>query len=405
MRALPAVHVKSMGPCNYDPDNFSFAGDAIQQAKCLLRRVEKWAKLGNTLSSVPPILADRLGRDTGLPDRSALAALLAELPLDRRLGEHLFDPISRANDNDSEAPLAKYFVIHDTSWPKFISFPADLDLDPRINNLAHFQCGDSFEVSHVFINRRGDVLVGHDLSEPWRSTKFERALSLGGKLKGLFLHVELVQPRMGWRNDILAPNPGFTAIQYDRLALIYALASARAGQWLIPAFHAVIDSDIPDGHDDPQNFDLESFARSLEVLLDRLSGTAAPSVLLVANDLPEGGALWWTSSVTLMPWTSSPLMDQTTYPFVLRLTRELTTAPQWHLSAFPVHHSIPSLNTDHPAVRRHASIPSRPAAIFARFPRMLHERATPDSEAAYFPLARPVPLPRSPTAKRRLATW
>jgi hypothetical protein len=60
-----------------------------------------------------------------------------------------------------------------------------------------------------------------------------------------------------------------------------ALARARAGQWLIPAFHAVIDGDIRGGHDDPQNFDLESFAHSLEKLLDRLSSTGEPSILLV----------------------------------------------------------------------------------------------------------------------------
>jgi hypothetical protein len=104
------------------------------------------------------------------------------------------------------------------------------------------------------------------------------------RLLPLLLHVEFIQPRRGApghrRNDIAAPTPGFTAVQYDRLALVYMLASVRAGQWLIPAFHAVIDSDIRGGHDDPQNFDLDAFAHSLEMLLDRLSRTEEPGVLL-----------------------------------------------------------------------------------------------------------------------------
>ncbi|WP_420737775.1 hypothetical protein [Bradyrhizobium japonicum] len=287
-RPLPAIVVTSMGPCKYDRDTFSFAGDPVEQAKCLLRPVAKWAKLGPKLSSLPPVLAARVGRASGLPDRSALAALLTVLQLDRRLGEGLLHPISRARDNDPDAPAAKYFIIHDTSGPKLRSFPADIDRNRRINNLARFQCSDSFEVAHVIANRRGDLFVGHDLSVPWRSTKFERALNFGGELKGLFLHVELIQPR-GGRHNILAPNPGFAAIQYDRLALVYTLASVRAGQWLIPAFHAVIDYDIFNGHDDPQNFDLESFAHSLEMLLDQLSqDKAAPlkSILSPLTPLP-----------------------------------------------------------------------------------------------------------------------
>ena len=57
--------------------------------------------------------------------------------------------------------------------------------------------------------------------------------------------------------------PGFTAAQYDRLALLYILASVRGGRWLIPGFHAVIDSGIPDAHDDPQNFDMAAWEAAL----------------------------------------------------------------------------------------------------------------------------------------------
>jgi hypothetical protein len=283
-RPLPAIVVTTMGPCNFDPDTFSFAGEPARQAACLVRPVATWAKLGPVLSNLPPVFADRIGHASGLPDRTALAALLTALRLDGRLGNGLLDPISRANDNDPLAPAAKYLVIHDTSGPKLGSWPANLDEDRKINNLERFRCSDSFAIAHVIVNRGGDLFVGHDFSVPWRSTKFERALNFGLALKGLFLHVEFIQPRRGGhghgRNDTVAPNPGLTAAQYDRLALVYTLASVRAGQWLIPAFHAVLDADIRGGHDDPQNFDLESFAHSLEMLLDQLSRTERPLVQL-----------------------------------------------------------------------------------------------------------------------------
>ena len=48
------------------------------------------------------------------------------------------------------------------------------------------------------------------------------------------------------------------------------IASVRAEHWLVPAFHAALDADIPNGHDDPLNFDVESFAGGLEKLIATL---------------------------------------------------------------------------------------------------------------------------------------
>ena len=67
--------------------------------------------------------------------------------------------------------------------------------------------------------------------------------------------------------DAIAPQPGFTPAQYERLALIYTVASLRAGTWLIPGFHAAIDEGISDAHDDPQHFDLTAFDGALQALL------------------------------------------------------------------------------------------------------------------------------------------
>ena len=275
-RPLPSVVLRTMGPCNFDVETLSFAGSSVQQAACLIRPVKRWAHLGRPLENLPEVLADRVGRSEALPNRASLAALIAETGLAPQFSDSLDGQVSRAHDGDPFSPMARYFVVHDTSGPKLGSFPANLDDNARINNLARFRCSDSFELAHAVINRRGGVFSGHDFGVPWRSTKFERALFFGNALKGLFLHVEMIQPRRRGpghhANDIAAPNPGFTGAQYGRLALLYTIASVRAGRWLIPAFHAVIDGDVRGGHDDPQNFDLSAFAHALEGILERLAG-------------------------------------------------------------------------------------------------------------------------------------
>ena len=58
----------------------------------------------------------------------------------------------------------------------------------------------------------------------------------------------------------------------------------HAGAWLIPAFHATIDGGVRNGHDDPQNFELASFAQSLEELLRRFEKADEPVVSEVTPD-------------------------------------------------------------------------------------------------------------------------
>jgi hypothetical protein len=275
-RPRSPIVLKDMGPCDFDAERASFAGDPAQQAACLLRSTSL-ARLGPPLEHIPDTLASRMGQTAGLPDRDALAALLVELDLAWDFAAFLWQPVTRARDNDPTAPAARYLVIHDTSGPNLGGrpWPPDLDANPKINNLARFRCSDNWELSHVVINRSGAMLLGHDFAVPWRATKFERAAAFGTALKGLFLHVEMIQPRrhaaqVRRRNDFQAPLPGFTPEQYERLALVYVIASVRAGSWLIPAFHAPIDDHIRGGHDDPRNFDLEAFAQSLDGLVERL---------------------------------------------------------------------------------------------------------------------------------------
>jgi hypothetical protein len=62
----------------------------------------------------------------------------------------------------------------------------------------------------------------------------------------------------------------FTPAQQDRLALLYVVASVRAGAWLIPAYHATIDENLAGGHDDPQGFNLADWASRVDALAARL---------------------------------------------------------------------------------------------------------------------------------------
>jgi hypothetical protein len=277
----PPVTLKNMGLCQFDPAKLSFAGSAVEQTKCLLNPVQPVGRLGPPLKELPSVLADHVGQRTGLPDRPRLRAWLAERGLSDPLGDSLSQNIAYARDNDLKSRPATYFVIHDTSSPNYgsASWPRNLDEDARLNNLNRYVCANDIERAHVFINRGGAILLAHDFSVPWRATKFEMATNFDGALKGLFLHVELVQPRRrhpryGRGNDFLAPDPGFSRAQYDALALVYAVASVRAGFWLIPAFHSVLDEGISNKHDDPQNFALADFAGSLSALLDSLEKPA-----------------------------------------------------------------------------------------------------------------------------------
>lgn len=273
----PPFFLKDMGPCGFDQQSLSFAGSPVEQAMCLMRGMDTSRNLASPLTTLPEALASRVGETTGLPTRDALSSYLSRANLEWDFAAYLWQPVSRARDNDPDAPMARYFVIHDTSGPNYghRGFPGDIDTEAKYENLANYACSDGWGRAHIFINRTGGMLVAHDYSIPWRETKFEQAANFEGALKGLFLHNELVQPRKsthghGRRNDAQAPDPAFTPAQYDRLALLYVIASVRSGRWLIPAFHAAIDADIRNGHDDPLSFNIETWAESIDALTEKL---------------------------------------------------------------------------------------------------------------------------------------
>src|SRR5262245_32347217 len=236
---------------------------ATQQAKCLLRKVKQYGHLGPVLTNLPAALESRIGRAIDITKAELQAYLFRGGLSESKIGGPLTNSVSQTRKGE----FARYFIIHDTSYPVYKQeqeIPGDINLSSWPGNDLDPILKASKKKAHAYINRVGDSATILDFKTPYRSTKFELA---SNDRKGLFLGVELIQPRRRDAKgiDAHAPDPGFTDAQYDRLSLLYIAASVRRGEWLIPAFHAVLDTGIPDGHDDPQNFDLEHWAKRLEV--------------------------------------------------------------------------------------------------------------------------------------------
>lgn len=249
--------------CRFDTATYEFAGTPNEQARCLLRKVEPGGN-ADVETALPPTLDLIVGKIVQLN-----AAKLASELRHEQIPLPATTPVSETLDHRR----AIYFVIHDTSspWIGRKDFPVHFDKKDHFNDVEQFLGKDA--VAHLFNDRRGRVIIGHDLEVGWRATKLERLL--GEAVRGRFLHFENVQPRREDpsgppHNDLVAPCPGFTKAQYRTLALLYVLASARAGTWMIPAFHANIDRGIPQAHDDPQHFDLKAFDRNVARWITRL---------------------------------------------------------------------------------------------------------------------------------------
>src|ERR1700744_4153132 len=142
--ALSTINLKNMGACDFNLDSLAYRGTPVEQARCLMRAEDPSRNLGPPLANFPQALASRVGRETGLPSREILSTFLSKQDLEWSFAANLWQPVSRAEDNNPEAPKATYFVIHDTSGPNFghRDFPDDTDSTARFNNLSNFTCSD-----------------------------------------------------------------------------------------------------------------------------------------------------------------------------------------------------------------------------------------------------------------------
>jgi len=251
-----AVSTVAQTPCPFD------SSDLDQLARCLLRPVKIYGNPGTAPATLPGPLDGLIGKQVDVNAKSLKRYLDAHGITEASVGGLLSTPLT----------TARYFVIHDTSYPYLKDDPFPENIDEAIwtgNNLRRWE---QVKVTHVYVNRLGESAVASNFEVTVGATKYEKR---NPGRKGLFVHVELIQPRRrdpsgGANNDALAPSPGFTARQLDRLALLYVAASLRRGCWLLPAFHATVDAGIPDAHDDPQNFDLAAWLVSLQSLLTEL---------------------------------------------------------------------------------------------------------------------------------------
>lgn len=263
--AAPAS-AELIGGCQFDRDTLTFAGTPLEQATCLLRKVELMG--AKKEQKLPPVIV-RLMSQGSAPSAAQKAAALAAFPEPYRDYALGYQDLP-ASKTEAGMPLL-YFVIHDTSEPFMgnAKFPHHLNQDPKVNSFDYYLAAEP--VAHIFLNRQGQIWAAHDFSIPWRATKLESRV-VGPTARGRFVHIETVQPRRFLpgatnRGQTYGPKPGFTPEQYRMLAALYVYASARAGHWLIPAFHSTVDDQIPDAHDDPQNFDLGRFGKELDKLV------------------------------------------------------------------------------------------------------------------------------------------
>jgi|LakMenE18May11ns_1017448.scaffolds.fasta_scaffold9957504_7 hypothetical protein len=262
---------------------------SVDQAKCLLRQPQIFGNVGPMLTSLPSPLDQLLIKPTIDLTKDGLRKYLATNGIkEQDIGGSLDQRVSRTNNDAPSSELARYFIIHDTSTPNYGNdpFPANINkIDWPFNDFKKYGSGEK-SPAHIIINRVGDSVTRQDFKTPWRSTQFENNKNCGtNKCKGLFLGVELVQPRRckpqagqsqckkkannEYENDAIAPDPGFTQAQLKRLAVVYVAASVRRGKWLIPAFHVALDQGVGD-HDDPQNFILGKWTEQLNLVLNEI---------------------------------------------------------------------------------------------------------------------------------------
>lgn len=271
-----ASNIQAQQQCPFD------STDENRLARCLIRPVKRGGNVGQTPAALPNILNDLIGKSINI-DLIKLRKYLADNNIREVYGES-------GKESDIGGTLVqdltkvRFFVIHDTSSPELeeADFPKDMNNAKwGGNNLSNWLKKDDVP-THVFINRLGESATKKNFNAVVWATKYESGKDFTGKKqrdeamkkrRGLFLHFELIQPRRKSKPTTyfdLAPTPGFTPKQLDRLALLYVVASYRSKRWLLPAYHLSVDEPIKDAHDDPQNFDMTAWLNSVNDLLNKV---------------------------------------------------------------------------------------------------------------------------------------
>jgi hypothetical protein len=282
----------------FDENAMEYKGNKQTQAKLLLRDVKIWGKVSQEEPKIDTTFLNLLAKPIPFTKTEVLNYLTKNNINLNSIGGSIDNPVSYTTISNKKI-YAKYFVIHDVSTPAIdgkhpIDFPKDIDDSTFFykkqywNKISKWKYNKLIKEqeppSHIILTRTGESNTLVDFSEGWRATKFESKI-LKEKSKGLYLHIELVQPRVyippksNKDNAPFAPVPGFADLQYKKLALLYVCASVRKGEWLVPAFHVCIDQEVTfmengklrkDSHDDPQNFELHKFTNEILKLISVL---------------------------------------------------------------------------------------------------------------------------------------
>ena len=265
----PALEGDSISQCPFD------SSDEKLLARCLIRPVLRGGNSGPIPSELPETLKELIGQ----PMNVTLVRLRQYLA-DNGITDHN----SVGGEVKQDVTKVRFFVIHDTSSPEIsaANFPANMNEATWVGNrLSNWVQSDT--PTHVFVNRVGESAMKTNFKDVVGATRYEAGRDFSAPIarrqardrrRGLFVHIELIQPRRRTNPSSayfdIPPSPGFTQQQLDRLALLYVVASVRAGRWLLPAFHLSVDATIPGAHDDPQNFEMETWLESLDTLLGEL---------------------------------------------------------------------------------------------------------------------------------------
>ncbi|MCW1402275.1 hypothetical protein OKA06_08030 [Novosphingobium sp. MW5] len=180
---LPAM-AEEIGECRFDRDTLTFAGTPLEQATCLLRKIELFAV--RKPQPVPPVIV-RLMTDAPPPSPAQKAAAIEAFPEPYRTyaRQYADAPVSQTEEG---LPL-QYYVIHDTSTPFYKSdpFPRNLNKDEKVNSFQPYMTDEIAKepVAHIFLNRVGQIWAGHEFrgamardqaGEPGRRAPGARAL-------------------------------------------------------------------------------------------------------------------------------------------------------------------------------------------------------------------------------------
>jgi hypothetical protein len=254
----------------FDTSKMGYKGTKTDQAKILLRNVGRWGRIMEKEAKLDSLFLELLSQKISFEKKQVKKYLDSLEIQESDIGGSLADSVSFVTVKNRKV-FANYFVIHDVSTPALKNkFPSNIN-EPTwsFNNPNRW----TRKITHTYLMRTGAFKTVANFSEGLRATKFELKI-LGEKSRGLYIHIELIQPRVyppgTEKNAPIAPTPGFTDIQYKNLALLYVCASIRKGEWLIPAFHVNIDEGLNDGHDDPQNFILINFTNEVISLVKNL---------------------------------------------------------------------------------------------------------------------------------------